>query len=276
LRVVKYNDVFNHVETMLYDLYGDDDVYNNVIFVLGYQLIQSLKPIRDSNQGFKIIIIQLEQFYQGTVWAQQKICNILREADEIWDYDEDNAKWLIDNFKLKIKLHPIKYADSLKKLKPVSELSNDDMDIDLLFYGMLHEKRAQLLSSVQGALKGRGKVIDLCGVFGDELDGYISRAKIICNVHFGDHHRQEQVRMFYPVINGRCVVSELSPRDYMKKSIIQIPYSQMSAVIVDLLKTGNWRKQANECSEVFKSITNLYHPQPIDVFSAVPKTLFPW
>jgi len=274
--VVKVNDVFSHVESMLYELYKDDPNHENTVFVLGYHLLKTFKSIRDAKPNCKIIIFQLEQFYNGTPWAQSKISNLLREADEIWDYDEDNVNWLRGNFGVSVKLHPIIFTNSLKKMPTVNEMSNDDLDIDLLFYGMLHEKRARLLSAVQSAMRGHGKVIDLCGVFGDELDGYIKRAKIICNVHFANHHRQEQVRMFYPVINGRCVVSEVSPKSYMEKSIIEVPYEDMAGAIVTLINNGKWRDQASHCSETFRNITSKYTQLPLDVKRAVSQPLFPW
>jgi len=276
VKVVRVNDVFEHVEIMLWDLYKDNPKFDNVVFILGYHLLKSFQNIRTQSPECKIIIIQMEQFYNGSPWAKSTIRTLLKEADEVWDYDESNASWLNDNFGMDVKVHPMKYAPTLKRIPSISTLKDEELDIDFLFYGFLHEKRARLISSVQTAMRGRGKIIDLCGVYGEELDGYIKRAKIIANVHYATHHKQEQVRMFYPVINGRCVVSEISPKNYMGNSIIQVPYDDMASAIITLLNEGKWREQALKCESVFQKISDNYSNMPISIKRPVNQPLFPW
>lgn len=276
MKVVRVNDVFEHVDIMLHDLYGNNPEFDNVIFVLGYHLLKSLQNIRIQSPDSKIIIVQMEQFYHGSPWGKTHIKNLLKEADEVWDYDESNAKWINDNFNMDVKVHPMQHAPSLKRIPSITELSDNELDIDLLFYGFLHEKRAKLLSSVQSAMRGHGKIIDLCGVYGEELDGYIKRAKIIANVHYATHHKQEQVRMFYPVINGRCVVSEVSPKNYMGNSIIQVPYHDMASAIITLINDGKWRDQALKSELAFKQISDNYTNLPISIKRPANQPLFPW
>ena len=276
MKIVKVNAVFDHVEIMLRDLYENDPLYDKVIFVLGYHLLKSLQNIRKEAPDHKIIIFQLEQFYDGTPWAKPNVYNLLKEADEVWDYDESNASWINSHFNMDVKLHPMRYSPTLKRIPSINTLSDDELDIDLLFYGFLHEKRAKLISSVQSGMRGHGKIFDLCGVYGDELDGYIKRAKIIANVHYATHHKQEQARMFYPVINGRCIVSELSPKNYMGNSIIQVPYNDMASAIITLINDGKWKEQALNCERSYQDLCSKSMNVPISLKRPANQPLFPW
>jgi len=255
MEVYKFNNVFDHVEETLTELYGKDPDFNDVVFVLGYNVLASLRELRTKYNGFRLIVIQLEQLYNGSPWVSKKNFGILRDANEVWDYDHSNVQWAKNNYKLDFKLHPMLYTNSLHRM---DSIDNVDPDIDVLFYGYIQERRAKMMFHLQQKMGGRFKFINLYGVWGDELDSYISRSKIILNMHSNDNSKQEQVRMYYPVINGRCVVSEKSPVNYFKDSIIEFPYERMVDGILHTLKSENWRKQAETCSDAYKKLSEYY------------------
>jgi hypothetical protein len=258
MKVWKYNSVFDHVEITLNELFGDNENFKNVVFVLGYNLLPSLDVVRREYKGHYIIVYQLEQFYDGSPWAQKKHLNILSQADEIWDYDTSNIKWLQSKTRMKAKFMPMVYTEALRRLPTLSEKKPD---IDFLFYGYMHQRRAKLIYHMQSQLQGKAKVVTLYGAWGTELDEYISRSKIILNIHTDDVAKQEQVRMYYPVINGRCVVSEVSPQNYFGDAIVEETYANLATRAISLWQTGKWRDVADNAASRYLSYSQKYLPK---------------
>lgn len=255
MEVFKFNHVFDHIEITLRELFENDSRYDRTLFVLGYNVLKDLNFLRTKYPGYRIITFQLEQLHDTSDWVNKKNYEILLSSDEIWDYDESNIQWMRQNYKLNARFFPLVYSESLHKMKSVGEI---EPDIDVLFYGYIHERRAKLLFYLQQKFGGRYKLFDLYGIWGDELDSYIERSKIIVNMHSSENAKQEQARMYYPVINGRCVVSEVSPVNYMGNSIIELPYEKMGDGILSLLETGKWRDYALSASERYKVISSAY------------------
>jgi len=249
--VYKFNHVFDHIEKTFIELYENDPVYEHTVFVLGYNVLKSLEFLREQYNGYKIIVYQLEQLYRGSPWVTKKNYEILKSADEVWDYDEGNIQWIHQNYQIKARFHPLKYTESLKVLPTLVE---SEADIDVLFYGYLHERRAKFLINLQQKAAGKYKIFDLYGIWGKDLDSYIKRSKIIINIHTKDFARQEQPRIYYPVINGRCVLSEKSPINYFGDAIIEVPYDRLLDKTFDLLKTGEWLDVAYQASGKFKNL----------------------
>ena len=83
----------------------------------------------------------------------------------------------------------------------------------------------------------------------------LKNSKIILNLHTYDVFRQEQVRIFYPVINGRCVVSENSDDNHFSDSIIIDNYDTLPKTLNMLLSTGKWYDVANSASEKYKNLS---------------------
>lgn len=258
MKIWKYNSVFDHVEATLVELFGKDERFKNVVFVLGYNLLPNLDAVRNAHKGKYIIIYQLEQFYDGSPWAKPKHLNILSQADEIWDYDRSNMKWLHTKTRLKSRFMPMVYTESLKRLPSLEE---KEPDIDFLFYGYMHQRRAKLLYHMQSQLQGKASIMSLYGTWGEQLDEYIGRSKIILNIHTGEIAKQEQVRMYYPVINGRCVVSEYSPENYLGDSIVQDKYENLANRAISLWNTGKWRDIAMNSSQIYKDLSAQYLPK---------------
>jgi len=97
-------------------------------------------------------------------------------------------------------------------------------------------------------------IMCLTGIDDSRLDEFISRSKIILNLQpyklEDGEDRQSQVRIYYPLINGKCVVSEKSKRNYFGNSILEFTnYQEFGEIIMDLLLTGNWCNYPNNCSD---------------------------
>jgi len=256
MKIYKFNHVFDHIEITLLEHFGNRPEYDKTLVVLGYNVLPSLDFLRQKYPGFKIVIYQLEQLAKDSPWVNKGCYEVLKSADEIWDYDQGNIKWIQTNYKLKVdKFLPLMYTKALETIPVVKE---HECDIDVLFYGYIHERRARYLIQLQHIMAGKFKVFDLYGVWEQDLDEYIKRSKIIVNIRSRDHGRQEQPRIYYPVINGRCVLSEKSPINYFGDAIVESEYLKMVDKTMELLKTGEWLDVAYQSSEKYKIQSEKY------------------
>jgi hypothetical protein len=253
--VYKFNNVFSHIEATLYEYYKNNPKFSKTVFVLGYNVLPSLDFLRKKFPGHKVIVYQLEQLYNGSMWVSNKAREILRSADEIWDYDEHNINWMRENYYLDARFKPMVYTKVLDVIPPIKE---EECDIDVLFYGYLHERRAKFMFHLQHKMAGNFKVFDLYGVWGKDLDEYIRRSKIILNIHSSDFKIQEQPRIYYPVINGRCVLSETSIKNYAGNAIIEANYEDLLKATFHLLKDKNWLRVASQSKDLYKQISEKY------------------
>jgi hypothetical protein len=132
---------------------------------------------------------------QVTNWAKK--C-------EIWDYDLHNTKLLKANGALCVKTFNFGYRRELDRIIPAPE-----QDIDVLFYGIVSPRRKKVFD----AIKERGlKFEHVIGVHGSERDSYISRAKVVLNMHYYKEVSVfEMVRVFYLMTNSKAIVGEVGP-----------------------------------------------------------------
>lgn len=141
-------------------------------------------------------------FMQG--YAQQN-------TFKIWDYSEANIAALktigVDN----VSLCPIGYVsdkyDHLfrPKRQRVNRLLAEEEDIDVLFYGSIVGRRREVLDALEtSGLKAKC----LSGIYGEERDYWISRSKVVLNLHFYPNGVFEIFRVSHLVENKRCVVTE--------------------------------------------------------------------
>lgn len=251
--IEKYNSVFDHVEISLKEMFENNPRFDNVVFLLGYNCYDNFSYIKTKYSGKKIIIIQLEQLFHGSKWWNNKTVVFLKSADEVWDYDKNNITFLKRNG-ISAKFFPLPYTESLKKIP-----FNKNMDIDVLFYGYQNDRRANILTSLQNNY-GKLKIVSLFNIWGDELDQYISRSKIILNIHYFDKSMtQEQVRLYYLIINNKVVVSESSAINYYDGSIIESKYSEITNNIIKKLRNTDWSIENTVIGENFRKNTmNFY------------------
>ena len=125
---------------------------------------------------------------------------------EVWDYSPSNVTWFAERG-VKAKYVPIGYAPRLSRIEHAK-----DPDIDVLFYGLVNDRRRKILNELRAgglnvcdayALHGRA-------MYGAERDQLIARSKIVLNLHYYDTGIFEIVRCAYLFANAVCVVSETS------------------------------------------------------------------
>jgi hypothetical protein len=252
LKVHERNIYFSHVTTMLM-YYHDHPRFENTVIILGDYITYPISYFRSLYPGCKIIVYQLEQLVGGSNWhpIDKTIANMVG-ADELWDYDVYNAAFLKWRGIVIDQLRPMRYTPTLHY-----NLESVEPDIDILFYGYANPKRAQYLDMIQKYLYGRGNFVHVFGIFGQELDKLIQRSKVILNLHaFDPFHRQEQVRIFYPLINGKCVLSEKSQGNWFGTMIVEFTEQTLVPSIEQCLK--NWKETGLLGGYRFQASVNEY------------------
>ena len=129
----------------------------------------------------------------------------LKQADEVWDYDEQNIE-VLKLIRPDVKLHILKPYKDWSVYKPVEK------DIDILFYGALNEHRRAVLDE----LKKKYKVVILNSWDGNVIDNHIMRSKVLLNLHYYyESSMQEQARMIRWIGAPCRIVSEKSIKNYL-------------------------------------------------------------
>lgn len=184
-----------------------DDKSNNVIICGAHDFSRTQSIDLYKKKYDKVIVFNQEpltatqrQFMHKGYFAW------LKQADEVWDYDEQNIE-VLKLIRPDVKLHILKPYKDWSKYAPIAK------DIDILFYGAMNEHRAKILNE----LKKKYKVIVLYNVWGKTLDNYILRSKVLLNLHFYyESSMQEQARMIRWIGSPCRIISEKSHKNYLK------------------------------------------------------------
>lgn len=147
------------------------------------------------------IIWNLEQIFPANPWLTPSYVNILKNADEVWDYSLSNISEL-SKLGITAKLCGIGYSSCL-----ITMDSSAALDIDVLHVGSLSERRRNILNEL---VRNGVKVHCLFGTYGKERDDWIARSKIVINIHFYESSRFEIVRCSHLMSNRKCIISETS------------------------------------------------------------------
>lgn len=197
--------------------------------ILGYNLLDDPQRIA----GHRSVIYQLEQLSLAEGWFNERQKRILQSVHEIWDYSTDNIRFLLEQNLKSVRHVPLGYHPKLRRL------TRGQQDVDVLFYGSINERRKKILEE----LSSRCHVKALVGVFGSERDRWISRSKIVLNLHFYEAKILEEARISY-LLNNRCfVLSEESNNTIYQDGIVMAPYDKLVATCLEYLDNERGRYQ---------------------------------
>lgn len=183
-----------------------DDKSNNVI-ICGAHDFSRTQSIDLYKKKFDKVIVFNQEPLTAT---QRQFMHLgyfawLKQADEVWDYDEQNIE-VLKLIRPDVKLHVLKPYKDWSKYVPVAK------DIDILFYGSMNEHRAKILNE----LKKKYKVAIIQTWDGSVLDSYIMRSKVLLNLHYYyESSMQEQARMIRWIGSPCRIVSEKSWKNYL-------------------------------------------------------------
>ena len=196
-----------------------------------------LNPNLTSNVPQSTIILNTEQIHSDdTPWNS----NIFEWAKryEVWDYSTKNIAKLKSLGISNVKHLKIGFQRELKRIEKATV-----QDIDVLFYGSLHERRLKILRTLQP----QGLQVEaLNGVYGIERDRFIGRSKIVLNLRLYSSQIFEVVRVFYLLHDEIAVVAEINEtthiEDRWREAVSGASYDHLVDHVVDLLRDQPRRK----------------------------------
>lgn len=188
------------------------------------------------------VIVNSEQIYAEDRFGwNDRIFSWVRRF-ETWDYSPENiaafAKLGIDNVKLLRIGHQPQLTRIIKSAEP---------DIDVLFYGSMTDRRKAIFTQLQAAGL---EIVTLFGVYAQERDEYVSRSKIVLNLHNHAAEIFEVVRVHYLLSNAVAVVSEVNPTTaipgFFRDAVAGVPYESVVDECVRLVNNSGERTALQE------------------------------
>jgi hypothetical protein len=150
----------------------------------------------------KYIYYQIEQINSPLVKYDQMV-----NSEYIWELSMFNTLFYEKNINLnKVYYCPLPFYNNNYK--------NSIIKYDLLFYGNLNYRRKQILLKINN----KYKIKIISNVYGNDLYDYISKSKIIINLHFYNDAFLETCRINEILNYDKIIISELPHKyDYQNK-----------------------------------------------------------
>lgn len=234
---------------------------DNYCCILCYTHLDIDLNLYNSIKNKYIIVYNLEHINPNYIYENKENTLFYENiSNEIWCHTFEGCQYLQQKYKDKI----VKYKGILYNEDVISNnIDNENCDIDLLFYGWLKSQnntRLPFLNELKRINNGKYNIKILENVFGEELDYYIKRSKIILNIHQYDNFDSlETTRIRYLVMNNKCVLSQHSKNDmYMKDCIKFFNYTPQNCYkeMEELLQNNNWYNFAKNIRETFLNLSN--------------------
>jgi len=191
------------------------------------------------------IIYNSEQIDDKSTWINGPYMELLRR-NPVWDYSEANVDRLRQRGVENIRHVSIGYVPQLTRIPMVAR-----QDIDVLFYGAINERRKNIL---EGLIERGLRIEFLAGVYREERDQYIARAKVVLNMHYYDASVFEIVRVSYLLANEKAVVAECGETTILdsgiRDAVCAVPYANLVDACVELVADAN--KRANLARKGFE------------------------
>ena len=213
------------------------------------------------------IIINTEQLYANNFDHRSGWSDAIvdwAKHFEIWDYSEKNLPIYEQKGVKGVKFLKIGYHPKLTRI-PAAK----NQDIDVLFYGSLNDRRRSIIDS----LKSLGiKVCHVFGVFGQERDELISRAKVVLNMHYYDTQIFEIVRAFYLMANQKAIVSEVNKTTSIDASlragVFSAAYDNLVGACMEILENPELRERQERLG--FETISKISQREILAAMLVMP------
>lgn len=229
----------------------DNEEYKDTVFLISTADILPTKEYKEKYKDKRVIMYNWEQLCGGNEWLDVPLyCKNLIGADELWDYDYLNKEYLHQFHNIKVdNVQSIEYIPSFSRID-----NSEDPEIDVLFYGLLNERREDVLRDIRYKAYGKFGIVTVSGCSSQQTEKFIANSKIVLNIHaFYPYHRQEQERIAFLLSNKKCVMSEQSQRNMFGDSIIEVPFDKMYDNILFILQNELWRDIGIRGYESFKN-----------------------
>ena len=209
--------------------------------------------------GYIVFQLEVLNSEQGHASNYPAYIELLRGAEQIWDYSPQNVQYLAQLGLTKVRYIPLGYSRRLDRISDVGK-----HDIDVLFYGSASPRRSQIME----ALSNRGfRTKSLFGKYGPERDAYIARAKLVLNIHCFETTQLEQVRLSYLLNNKRFVVSETSDSNPYGDGVVFCDYQDIVARCAYYLGPGMDAERRRIAELGYQSLQKI--PMAVSVVNAL-------
>jgi hypothetical protein len=168
----------------------------------------------------RTILFNLEQWIADSQWFASPATRALMARHAIWDYSQRNIDAIrAAGIAPRFYRMPIGTMPQLSRIAPA-----EDMDLDVLFYGAVNERRRKALQQVRAT----GLKVAAAYLYGKERDAVIARSKLVLNIQQNTADLFEIVRVSYLLANRKAVVSECYPTteidDELRPAICAVPF----------------------------------------------------
>lgn len=244
------NPYFFNIINFIEYKFDKEEYVNTIIIVLGH--LSNVAPIlREKFPEKRIVSYNWEQMYDGNPWMDiDTICNNLTQADEIWDYDELNSRYMQLYKGINVsKIYPMEFYPKMECIH-----NTENPEYDVLFYGFFNNRRAKVLSDLHMQSYNDFNFNIFVGGTVEQNIKKIANSKIVLNIHAsGGYNRQEQERIGFLVGNKKCVISETSQLNYFGGAIKETNVKNLYYAICDMLDGDKWREFGEKGYETFKN-----------------------
>jgi glycosyltransferase involved in cell wall biosynthesis len=205
---------------------GDAALSKNTILIGAHRL----SPQECSKVPNEAVVYNSE--HVDSHWLSEDYIALLRRTT-VWDYNADNARRLEVKLGRSVLHVSVGYVPQFTRVRAHESV---DEDIDVLFFGSSNPRRQHILDD----LRRRGlRVHHAFGVYGEERDALLQRAKVVLNIHYYLPGALEILRIAYLLSNNKAVVCELNPGESLDSDLegafITAPYDSIADKTADLV-----------------------------------------
>ena len=209
-------------------------------------------PIREQNSTIYIILgfhrfagnlpkyfIAFQSEQVGSKWFTKSYFNRLSKSLIVWDFSPKNINFI------RASVHDIsaKYIPIRVPMISFTRQSTCNKDIDVLFYGAMHQRRKNIENQLKKAKYNT--VFRYYDLFENDRDALIDRSKIVLNLHYWEHSSLETHRIEYLCSRSKCVISERSSDfgldEEYKNSVVFCDIESIVKTVGVLLKNEEFR-----------------------------------
>ena len=270
-RTVFIKNVWNDLIASIFNNYIDPfaEQYDNAVILFGLNADPEYYNIlEDCYQKYeKVIVYNAEPISEYSEENLIRMLEKLSRAQEIWDYDITNTQ-ILKKYNFNVKHRPPLYCENLKKLE-----NQIEPDIDLLFIGRITDHRSSMIKSwidepvfSNSQLEEFGwndlvihssntKFVWLSNIQDSKLiNEFIARSKVILDMNRERTGIQTPniVRMFYPLINNKCVLTPKNKCNIFKDMVVEYDsQEELSILITDLCVRNRWKESTNYDFKLF-------------------------